>query len=56
MKLTEEERYSEVKETDVFIGIPKIRKVFPKLLSNVTVGVQPITQPARNKVRSSLFV
>lgn len=50
MKLTEEERYSEIQEIDV-IGNP-----FHHLLSNVTVGVQPISQPARNKVRSSLFV
>jgi hypothetical protein len=35
---------------------PHIRRVYPQLFSNVTVGVQPISQPGRNCFRSKVFV
>ena len=37
-------------------NIPRIRKVYPQMLSNVTVGVQPVSQPQRNLFCSKVFV
>lgn len=55
MKHTEEERYSQVDETGIN-GPGRVRQVFPQLLSNCTVSVQPTSQPARNSFCTSLFV
>lgn len=37
-------------------GIPRIRKVTPPLFSNVTVAVQPVSQPQRTLFCSKVFV
>ena len=37
-------------------NMPHVRRVYPQLFSNVTVGVQPISQPARHCFRSKVFV
>ena len=55
MKQTEEERYSQIDEIGI-TGPSMIRRVYPELLSNCTVAVQPTTQPARNSFCTSLFV
>ena len=55
MKQTEEERYSQIDETGRF-GPSMVRQVFPELLSNCTVSVQPTSQPTRNSFCTSLFV
>lgn len=55
MKHTEEERYSQIDEIGIN-GPGMVRQVFPQLLSNCTVSVQPTSQPARNSFCTSLFV
>jgi hypothetical protein len=52
------ERLSDVELVSEFSGynIPRIRKVYPQMMSNVTVGVQPVSQPQRTLFCSKVFV
>jgi len=54
----EVERLSDVEFGSVLSGynIPRIRRVYPQMMSNVTVGVQPLSQPTRNLLCSKVFV
>ena len=54
----EVERLSDLEFGDELSGynIPRIRPFRPQLLSNVTVGVQPISQPQRTLFCSKVFV
>jgi hypothetical protein len=54
----EVERLSDVEFGTELSGynIPRIRKVFPQMMSNVTVGVMPTSQPQRTLFCSKVFV